>query len=461
MSQPPPRMHFVGIGGTGMSALADIYLARGARISGSDVKKSPASERLQAKGAAVYYGHRRENLPPDTQLVVVSSAIKPGNPEVEAARQQGIPIVSRGELLAGLVQEYRSIAIAGTHGKTTTTAMVGLALEAGGVDPTVLVGGEVEEYGSNARVGCSGWLVTEADESDGSFLCLRPLLAVVTNVEDDHLNYYGRMEDIHNAFRTFLRRLPPDGAAVLWAGDPALAGMAPEIQASLITYGFTDAACCAGTLQAVGVGWQTEVFYQGERLGELRLSVPGRHNVLNALAAIAVACHLRLDYAAVAAALERFRGVHRRFQVLGRTAGRWVVDDYAHHPTEVKATLDAAAQLHPRRIVAVFQPHRYTRTWQLYREFGSAFDEAQQVIVTDIYSAGEEPLDGVGAELIVQAIRQQGRTSVKYMPSRQEIVQYLARYSRPGDLIITMGAGDVYTIGEEFIRTSGDGKVSL
>lgn len=455
LPEPPSWMHFVGIGGTGMSALAEIFLARGYRVSGSDVKKSTYSERLRSKGATVYYGHRPEHLSPGANLVVVSSAVARDNPEVEAARSRGLEVISRGQLLASLMREYRGVAVAGTHGKTTTTSMVGLALEAGGLDPTVLVGGEVDEYGGNARVGRGSYLVTEADESDGSFLYLAPIIAVVTNVENDHLDHYGHLGGVRQAFRTFLSQLPPEGLAVLWAGDTFLQELLPEIKARVITYDFSGATCRTGPLHQVGLGWETEVFYQEQQLGKLDLAVPGRHNVLNSLAAIAVSCHLGLDYARVAAALRRFGGVHRRFQVLGRVAGRWVVDDYAHHPTEVKATLEAAAQLHPRRITAIFQPHRYTRTRYLHQEFGTAFDRAQEVIVTDIYSAGEPPVDGVGPGLVVQAIRDKGLPTVKYMPGKEEIVQYLLKSSRPGDLIITLGAGDVYEIGEQFIRQQG------
>ncbi|MDN5346815.1 MAG: UDP-N-acetylmuramate--alanine ligase [Clostridia bacterium] len=446
-------LHFVGIGGVGMSALAQVLLGKGYRVSGSDLKENGVMQRLASLGATVNTGHAVENLSPGVRRVVVSSAIPPDNPEVTAARQRGLPVIKRGELLAEFMQPYRGITVAGAHGKTTVTAMIALTLLRAGFDPTVLVGGNVPEIGGNAYLGKSDYLVTEADESDASFLYLRPWVAVATNIEDDHLDHYGSVENIIEAFEAYLRQTKPDGFAVLCADDPNLRRLALDLPCRVVTYGLE----VGGDLEATeirfnGLGSRARVNSGGRELGWLELNVPGRHNVLNALAAAAVATNLGVEWAKIRESLASFRGVERRFQVLHGENNIWVVDDYAHHPTEIRATLSAASQVGARRIVAVFQPHRYTRTKFLYRDFGRAFRQADIVIVNDIYAAGEHPLPGVTAGLIVQALREAGQPRVLYLPTQEETLDYLRKESAKGDLILTLGAGDVWKISHSLVK---------
>lgn len=443
-----PWFHFVGIGGSGMSALARVLLEQGYRVSGSDLRKSTLTEDLARRGAQVYLGHCSANVQPGVTMVVASTAIPRDNPEIVTARDRGIPVISRGEMLARLMNVKKGIAVVGSHGKTTTTAMISLILARAGLDPTIIAGGVIEDIGGNARFGHSNYLVAEADESDGSFLLLRPWIAVVTNVEDDHLEYYGSLDRIHEAFGRFLDQVRPRGKAVVCHDDPVLARLASTSRTEIISYGFT-AGCwyTADMLHLNGHGSACTVYAGGHPLGELRLSVPGRHNVLNALAAIAVAETCGISFSQAAGILAGFKGVHRRFQILGQFGGIYVIDDYAHHPTEIRATLEAATRVASGRVIAVFQPHRFTRTRNLYREFGRCFDQATEVIVTDIYPAGEAPIPGISAELIVAQARENGQPAVKYMPQTEEIVRYLAANSRPGDVIITLGAGDIYQVG--------------
>ncbi|TDA70497.1 MAG: UDP-N-acetylmuramate--L-alanine ligase [Clostridia bacterium] len=445
-----PWIHFVGIGGSGMSGVARVLLEQGYRVSGSDLRQSGLTADLARLGAEIYLGHADANVRPGVTLVVVSTAIPRDNPEIVAARSRGIPVISRGEMLARLMHAKKGIAVAGSHGKTTTTAMISLLMAAAGLDPTVIAGGVSEDIGGNARCGHSDYLVAEADESDGSFLLLTPWLAVVTNVEDDHLDYYGSLGGIHAAFGRFLELVRPGGKAVVCLDDPVLAHLAGQAgqDSNIVSYGFkAGARYTAGMLHLNGRGSACTVYVDGSPRGELRLAVPGRHNILNALAALAVAEACDIGFSRAQAILAGFRGVRRRFQVLGRFGDIWVVDDYAHHPTEIRATLEAASQVSAGRVIAVFQPHRFTRTRNLYREFGQCFGQAAEVIVTDIYPAGEPPIPGISAELIVAAARENGHPAVKYMPREEEIVGYLAANSRPGDLIITLGAGDVYQVG--------------
>ncbi|WP_035106656.1 UDP-N-acetylmuramate--L-alanine ligase [Desulfovirgula thermocuniculi] len=452
MHEIPAWVHFIGIGGAGMSALASILLDLGHKVSGSDLAASKATTRLASRGAVIYFGHDPRHLGA-AQMVVVSSAIKPDNPELVAARERNLPVVHRGELLAWLMKRQKGIAVAGAHGKTTTTSMLSLILERAGRDPTVIVGGELDELGGNAKLGRGDYLVAEADESDGSFLKLDPLAVLVTNIEDDHLDYYGSLAGVKEAFRRFMGKVPPTGAVVACGDDPNVREAVGDLRCRVITYG-----CGPGndytlrTLDAKGRSPRGEVYYQGKYLGILELSVPGEHNLLNALGAVAAARWAGVDFPAAAAALKEFRGVKRRFQPLGEVGGVAVVDDYAHHPTEIKATLRAARQLAPRRLVVVFQPHRYTRTALLHDRFGGAFEDADLLLVDEIYGAGEDPLAGVDARLIVRAVTAHGRPPVIYLPGREAIVSYLLERVLPGDLVMFVGAGNVWTYGVELVK---------
>ncbi|MCL5289581.1 MAG: UDP-N-acetylmuramate--L-alanine ligase [Bacillota bacterium] len=449
------RVHFIGIGGAGMSGIAAVLLGFGQhRVSGSDIKRSAVVERLEAMGALCSIGHEARNIDRDLDMVVVSTAISPDNPEIAEANRQGIPLVRRGEMLARLMRQKSGIAVAGAHGKTTTTSMTALVLEENRLDPTILIGGDLSNIGGNAKVGHGEYLVAEADESDGSFLLLDPQIAVVTNIEDDHLDYYGSLDKLVQAFEDFLHKVPADGLAVICQDDPTLRKMKEGLSCSVITYGSKESGAeyILHPLETKDGMNRGEVYRRGEKLGTLELHVPGYHNLLNALAAVAVGRHLGLEFQDIARALLHFRGAKRRYQLIGETKGIKVVDDYAHHPTEVKATLQAARSVHPGRIVAVFQPHRYTRTRQLYREFGQSFGNADMVILNDIYAASEQPIEGVHTKLIVNAIPRRQGQQVVYLPTLKDAADFLATEAKSGDLVLTMGAGDVWTLGSELLR---------
>jgi len=445
--------HLVGIGGAGMSGIARILLQSGHEVTGSDLAESEVTRRLRREGAVVYQGHERSHVSPETKAVIVSRAVKNDNPEVIEARERGIPVIQRGEMLARIMASYRGIAVCGAHGKTTTTALISLVLERNGLDPTIMVGGELKELEGNARLGKGQYMVAEADESDGSFLLLRPFCTVVTNIEDDHLDYYQTLENIVAAFKKFLSLTLPDGFSVVCWEDPILRQIAESKRSSFITYGFgSEADFWVDGINLKGLSASGWVFHKDTRLGKLELSIPGKHNLLNALAAVAVGRRLGIEFGRIAAALKPFKGVHRRFEVIGEVDGVMVVDDYAHHPTEIRATLGAARSLENRRIIAVFQPHRYTRTHFLHREFGRAFSDADEVIVNEIYSAGEPPIPGVTARLIVEAIEKEGQKPALYFPRKEEIVAYLEKTVRRGDLVLTLGAGHIWTVGRDLVE---------
>ncbi|MDO7788008.1 UDP-N-acetylmuramate--L-alanine ligase [Desulforamulus aquiferis] len=450
-------IHFVGIGGAGMSGIATVLLGMGGyRISGSDLKRSAVTERLESLGAVCYIGHAPENLK-NVDIVVVSTAISPDNPEVQQARNLGLQVLRRGEMLAWLMREKTGVAIAGAHGKTTTTSMAALVLENNGLDPTILIGGDLSNIGGNAKKGQGDLLIAEADESDGSFLLLDPTIAIVTNIEDDHLDHYGTKENIIAAFKEFLSKIPDKGLAILCQNDPVLRAMGKELNCRLITYGTkgTGADYTLGAVNFVHGLNRGEVLYHGDKLGDVELHVPGQHNLLNSLAAIALGRYLNLDFEDIARALKEFRGAKRRYQLLGEIDGVKVVDDYAHHPTEIKATLQAARNSHPGRIITVFQPHRYTRTRQLFREFGESFQDSDIVILTDIYAASEAPIDGVNTQLIIDAIPPRENQQIIYLSNLEKTVKYLESNVAKGDLVLTMGAGDVWTLGRELLRRLG------
>ena len=440
-----------------MNALAQILLELGYGVSGSDIKMSPTTKRLEERGAAVHLGHREENLA-QADLVIFSSAIPASNPELKAARERGLSVLSRGEMLAELMKDRKGIAVAGTHGKTTTTSMIASILSEGALDPTIVIGGEVNDIGGNARLGRGCYLVAEADESDGSFLKLAPTLAVVTNIEADHLEYYHNLPAIIEAFRKFIARVPLGGCLVL-SDHPNVRKIIMKSEKrkaksiKVLTYGIgRDADLVAEKVVLKGLGSEYEVFHQGIRLGRVRLGVPGRHNIYNSLAAIGIAVEVGIGFERISAALTKFRGVQRRFEIKGEVKDIIVIDDYAHHPTEIKVTLEAARRWRQKRIIGIFQPHRYTRTKFLRDDFSSAFQGADFLVITDIYPAGEEPLPGVSGRDICETVRGRGQENVEFIPDKSAIADWAMTILKPGDTVITMGAGDIHTVAEELVK---------
>jgi UDP-N-acetylmuramate--alanine ligase len=438
------RVHFVGIGGAGMSAIGVVLLARGIQVSGSDLKESRNTRRLRQMGARIIIGHRPENVE-GADIVVASSAIAGGNRELARARELGLEVLPRAAMLNMIMESGRGIAIAGTHGKTTTTSMVAMIMREAGLDPTYVVGGELNDVGSNAHAGSGEYVVAEADESDGSFLLLRPWAEVITNVEEDHLDFFRDGEEVREYFRRFVSLLPAGGILVVNGDDPgsaALRGCAPVREITFGTGEDNEFRC--GEVNLVTGGSIFQAYRGGERLGEMRLIIPGQHNVLNAMAALAITISIGVDFAAAVRALEAFRGVQRRYQFIDEVAGVRIVDDYAHHPSEVLTTLKAAALEDAERIVCVFQPHRYSRTAALCEGFGRSLVQADLVIVTDVYAAGEDPLPGVNGKLIVNALLdEEPAKQVVYVPKRSLLGRSAARFLRSGDLVFTMGAGDI------------------
>lgn len=447
--------HFIGIGGAGMSALARVLHERGVPVSGSDLKESRYASALMSLGIPVAIGHAAENLG-DPEVVVVSSAIPESNPELVEARRRGLPVWSRAQMLAHLGAGRKTLAVAGTHGKTTTSSMLATVLMHLGCDPSFLIGGELNDMGSNARHGSGEHYVVEADESDGSFVCLDPYVAVVTNIEADHLDHYGSLDEVAAAFGDFIEKTAPDGFVVACADDARLVLVArSRSRARVLTYGVSqDADVQFHPVEQRGAGWSFAVAFPDGSKVECQTSVPGIHNVSNATAVLAVAWVLGLDVRAAAEAVRVFSGVRRRFERVGEPGGVTVVDDYAHHPTEIRATLKAARQATAaRRIVAVFQPHRYSRTAALAREFGAAFDDADRVVLMDVYAAGEAPIPGVSGKSVLDAILEHDpKAQAAYFPRRADIAPYVARCVRPGDLVITLGAGDVTLLARDIVR---------
>ncbi|MBI4370809.1 MAG: UDP-N-acetylmuramate--L-alanine ligase [Elusimicrobia bacterium] len=441
-------VHFVGIGGVGMSGIAEVLFNLGYRVSGSDAKPSELTRRLSAAGIRVFSGHAVAHVR-DAQVVVISSAVSASNPEVAEARRRGVPVIPRAQMLAELGRLKKTVTVAGSHGKTTTTAMVSMALQAAGAAPTMIVGGRVKNIRSNARLGVGEYLVAEADESDGSFLFLTPLVAVVTNVDDDHMDYYKTMERLKDAFVAHLQRLPFYGAAVLCADDPVLRSLRPRVERPVVTYGLGPGADWrAVRLRLDRDGSSCDVLRGGRKAVSLRLRVPGRHNVLNALGALAAGAFLGFDLQRLARGLADFRGVGRRLDRLGAADGVEFVDDYGHHPTEIRAALAAVAGLwKARRVITVFQPHRYSRTKLLAKDFGPALKAADLVWVTDVYAAGEAPIPGVTSRLILDSARKAGVACAPF-PGALEA----ARQLKPGDVVLTLGAGDVWKLGEDLLR---------
>jgi UDP-N-acetylmuramate--alanine ligase len=446
-------VHMVGIGGAGMSGIAKVLAEQGLKVSGSDLQSTEVTCKLAEQGVVVYAGHSSENLKPGVDLVVASSAIPPTNCELAAARQAGIPILKRGQMLAYIVNNMQTIAVAGAHGKTTTTSMVFKALSGAGQDPTFILGGELQGSQLGAQLGQSAYAVVEADESDGSFLELTPYIAVITNVEDDHLDFYGSRENIRQAFRHYFDRVKAGGFALVCGDDPEVQQLLDdEIAARVVRYGAAENNDYYFTnWESRRMGSYCQVYHQGRRLGSLQLSVPGRHNTINAMAAVAAVCELGLPYEAAARSLQEFSGAKRRFHLVGTRNDITVVDDYAHHPTEIAATIAAARQAHQGRLTVIFQPHRFTRTQIMGERLGKSLTGADTVIITDIYSAGEAAIPGVSSQSVYDAACGTD-AQVYYVPDKEGIVPLVADRSRPGDLIITMGAGDVWKLGKKILE---------
>ena len=449
----PEQLHFTGIGGIGMSGIAEILLNLGYRITGSDVKLSPITERLAKMGASIVEGHAAENIG-GAKALVVSSAIDENNPEVAEARRRGIPVIPRGELLAELMRLKFGIAVAGSHGKTTTTSMVATILNYAGLDPTVVVGGRVGTMGgSNARLGQSQFLVVESDESDGSFLKLSPIIAIVTNIDREHLDHYtGGIGEIRAAFAEFVNKVPFYGASIVCLDDENIQQVLPLVRRRAITYGFGPQTMLTVTQSACGNGASDfRLRYRGADLGYFHVSVPGVHNVLNAAAAVAAAMELGVELPKIRDGLAEFSGVDRRFQRRGTEKGVTVIDDYGHHPTEIRATLAAARECNYKRVFAIFQPHRYTRTYHLLDEFARAFHAADAVYVLDIYAASEKPIEGVSAEILADRMAGFGHRAAVYSGTIEAAVEAVAGAVREGDAVLTLGAGNVWQAGDRLL----------
>lgn len=447
------NIHFIGIGGAGMSALAYVMIKRGYHVSGSDAKPGYMATALAKEGALVFIGHAACQIE-RAEVVVVSTAIHPDNPELVEAQRRMVPVIHRSDVLAYLMNKHKGIAVAGAHGKTTTSSMLSCITVDAGIDPTVVVGGIVNNLGTNAVNGSSDYVVAEADESDGSFLKFHPYIAVVTNIENDHLDHYGTEENIQKAFAQFIEQIKDEGRAVLCYDNAKARHIGETTGKTVISYGIesTDADYQAKNITYGADGTHYDVVYHGETIGKGHLIVPGRHNVLNSLGAIAAARVLGIPMETILASLEKFTGAKRRFETKGKVNGVWVVDDYAHHPTEIEVTLKAARQTKPERLICVFQPHRYTRTKLLLEEFAVAFKDADELVITDIYAASEEPIPGINGAMLAEKIGAATGQTVQYMAGQDTIEQYLENHVQAGDMVMTIGAGDIYKMGERLVK---------
>ncbi|MFZ5876222.1 MAG: UDP-N-acetylmuramate--L-alanine ligase [Nitrospirota bacterium] len=446
------RLHFVGIGGSGMSGIAEVLLTLGYRVTGSDLAASEVTRRLESLGGTVYIGHRAEQVE-GAQVVVISSAVSPSNVEVAAARARMIPVIPRAEMLAELMRLKYGIAVAGAHGKTTTTSMIATVLAHGGLDPTAVIGGKLNRFGGHAKLGQGEFLVAEADESDGSFLKLSPTIAVVTNIDREHLDHYKEFDEIKRAFLDFVNKVPFYGAAVLCLDEPNLQALIPKIEKRVRTYGRSPQADLTATsIRLSEKGAEFHARLGASDLGRFTLSAPGTHNVSNAMAAILVGLELDLSVDAIREGLAQFSGVERRFQIRGERGGVLVVDDYGHHPTEIRATLAAAKEGWGRRLIVIFQPHRYSRTRDLFADFCTAFYQADVLLVLDVYAAGEPPIEGANSQALVAGIREHGHRDASWVENRAAAVERIAQVAQPGDMVITLGAGDVWKVGPAFLE---------
>ncbi|MBA3886167.1 MAG: UDP-N-acetylmuramate--L-alanine ligase [Acidobacteria bacterium] len=455
------RIHFVGIGGIGMSGIAELLANLGYSVSGSDARRSSVTERLEGLGVTVSLGHSAQHVG-GADVVVMSSAIASTNPELAEARRRGVPVIPRAEMLAELMRLRYGIAVAGAHGKTTTTSMIAIVLERAGLDPTAVIGGRLSAFGSNARLGRGDYMVVEADESDRSFLKLSPSIALITNIDREHMESYGSWDALQQAFVDFAEKVPFYGCAVLCADDVPLRALVPQMTRRVVTYGLADTASeaefCGRDMRLEAFGSSCVVTHrQGEspavELGRLELKVPGRHNLLNALGAVAVSVEVGVPFGRIAGALAQFQGAERRFQHLGEAHGVMVVDDYGHHPTEIAAVIAAARAGLDRRVVVVFQPHRYSRTSQLMREFGTALAGADEIVLTDIYAAGEAPLPGITVEALAAAVERAAGRAVHLVKALDDLPAAVARIARSHDLVVTLGAGSIGTVGARILET--------
>jgi UDP-N-acetylmuramate--alanine ligase len=447
------HIHFVGIGGIGMSGIAEVLINLGYKVSGSDLKKSDITARLKSLGGIIYEGHS-ENHIEGADVVVISSAVKSDNPEVYAAVQASVPVIPRAEMLAELMRLKYSVAVAGAHGKTTTTSLIASLLGKGGFDPTIVIGGKLKSIGTNAVLGQGDFIVAEADESDGSFLKMSPTIAIVTNIDREHLDFYADLDAIKDAFVNFVDRVPFYGLAVLCLDNEHVQEILPKIRKRFTTYGLNaQADIHARNVVFDGLKTRFSVYHFGEKLGDITLSLPGIHNVLNSLAGIAVGLELEIPFETILSTFETIEGVQRRLEIKGEKDGITVVDDYGHHPTEIRTTLQAAREgWLGRRLIVVFQPHRYSRTKALFDEFTRAFYQSDVLVVMPIYSAGEKRIDGIGSDMLAEKIRAHGHKDVMYAESPDAAIAYLKKIVKPGDVVITQGAGDVWKIGEALLK---------
>ena len=456
MLQQKHKIHFVGIGGIGMSGIAEVLVNLGYVVSGSDLQESDATRRLASLGARIFIGHQEANLAGDPSVAVISTAVKYSNPEVLEARRRHIPVIPRAEMLAELMRMKYGIAVAGSHGKTTTTSMVAAVLSKAGLDPTMVIGGRVHMFGTNAKMGQGEILVAEADESDGSFLLLAPVITVVTNIDKEHLDFHQSMERLNESFLTFVNKIPFYGLAVLCIDDANVHRLLPKVRKRFTTYGLSaEAEFSARRLKMSPQGVEFTVLRHGKALGKLHLRSPGKHSATNALAAVAVACELQIPFAQVAHALAAFTGIHRRFEVKGEPKGILIIDDYGHHPTEIRATIGAIRESWKRPLTVIFQPHRYTRTRDLFEEFLTAFEGADRLVLTEIYPAGEDPIDGATGAALYQAIKRKGHLDVEFVADKNQIVEQVTAKLIPGDVALTLGAGDIYKVGDRLVEALG------
>ena len=448
------HIHFVGIGGIGMSGIAELLLNLGHQISGSDIQETEITRRLETLGATIFYSHQSQQVA-GADAVVVSSAIDSDNPEVAAANMDyHIPVIRRAEMLAELMRLKYAVLVAGAHGKTTTTSMVGTVLAEGGLDPTVIIGGRLNAWGTNAKLGQGDFVVAEADESDGTFLLYSPTISLVTNIDTEHLDFYKDLDEIKETFLEFINQVPFYGLNILCLEDENIQGLLPRINKRMVTYGFSaQADFQARDLAFDGLNVSYRAYYRGQELGKVNLPIPGRHNALNSLAAVAVGHELEIPFSAICRGLQEMTGVQRRFQIKGEVNGVTVIDDYGHHPTEIKAVLKTMALSFPeRRRFVLFQPHRYTRTQALFEDFTTAFYQSDVLIVTEIYAASEPAIPGVHAENLTTAIQEHGHGNVRYIPDHLALVPSLLEEVREGDVVLTLGAGNIWQTGEALLE---------
>ena len=452
MQREYEKLYFVGIGGVGMSAIAYVVNRLGYKVAGSDAKQSSLTEMLKKEGITINIGHAHGQIG-DCDAIVVSTAIKENNPEVVEAKERNIKILHRSDILALLINNRRGIAIAGAHGKTTTTAMLSWTALQSGVDPTVLIGGEVGALGGNAHVGKSDYIIAEADESDGSFVKFFPYIGIITNIENDHMDFYHTMEGMIKAFEQFIGQLHHDGAAILCFDDELLRVLATKVKCRYISYAIDhDADYMAKNINYGATVTEYDLYYQGKFIQQIILPVPGRHNVLNSLAVIAAGNLIGVTYEESKATLQLFSGAKRRYELKGKVDDITIVDDYAHHPSEIKTTLAAAMQIKTGRLICLFQPHRYTRTSLLKEDFGKSFADCDELILTEVYSAGEDPLPGVDGRTIYDEVIKTGKKEVEYIKASDDILNHLLNNAKKGDTIMTVGAGDIYLVGEKFLE---------